>query len=123
MKTQLIAFLVASCIPLAAIADVDCVALDQTAEQAGEIVPDTGSGRDIVGKGPLQFYSAPDLKCKMHGLFVIPGDTLFAQAEYKGFTKVAFIAMRKTDKKDVIAWAASARLKGNGKGIVPGAHP
>jgi hypothetical protein len=46
---------------------------------------------------------------------------LFAQLEYNGFTRVAFIAMKKSDQGDVIAWVPAPRLKKNGKGIVPGA--
>lgn len=105
----------------AAFAEVDCGALDAHAESAATIVPDFGSGRDIVGRGRLQFYSAPDLQCKIDGLFVVPGDILFAQLEYNGFTRVAFIAMKKSDRGDVIAWVPAPRLKKNGKGIVPGA--
>lgn len=103
-------------------AEVDCAALSDAAEKSAEVVPEYGSGREITGKGRLQFYSAPDLNCKIDGLFVIPGDMLFAQLEHNGFTKVAFIAMRKTDKKDVIAWVISSRLKENGKGITPGGN-
>ena len=101
---------------------VDCVALDRTGVKAGEIIPDTGSGRDIVGKGRLQFYLGPDLRCKIPGLFVIRGDMIFDQVDYNGFSKVAFIALKKTDKKDVVAWVVSSRLTENGAGIVPGSH-
>lgn len=103
-------------------AAVDCGALDATAEREGTIVPDVGSGRDIVGRGRLQFHSAPDSACAIDGLFVVPGDTLFAQLEYGGFTRVAFIAMKKTDRQDVVAWVPSSRLRANGQGIVPGSR-
>lgn len=105
-----------------ALAQVDCDALANAAEISGKIIPDFDSGRDILERGRLQFYSAPDPRCKIDGLFVIPGDTLFAHIEHNGFTKVSFIAMRKTDRKDVIGWVSSVRLRENGKGIVPGTH-
>jgi hypothetical protein len=104
---------------LAAHAQVDCDKLNEAGEDAQNIVPDFGSGRDIVGKGRLRFYSAPDSSCKMDGWFVVPGDTLFAKFTYKGFTKVSFIRMKKTDR-EVTAWVVSSRLHENGKGIVPG---
>ena len=100
-------------------AGVDCPALDKSGEQAKAIVPDFGSGRDITGLGRVQFYSAPDGRCKMSGLFVVPGDTLFAKFEHGGYTKVAFIARKKSDV-EVTAWVLSSRLKENGKGVVPG---
>jgi hypothetical protein len=100
-------------------AQVDCAKLDEVGEDAQNIVPDFGSGRDIVGKGRLQFYSAPDASCNMDGWFVVPGDTLFAKFTYKGFTKVSFIRMKKTDR-EVTAWVITSRLRENGKGIVPG---
>jgi hypothetical protein len=120
MKRSFIVLLLGFFAITANCAEVNCTLLAQTAEQEGEIVPDTGSGRDISGKGRLQFYSAPEIQCKIDGLFVVPGDVLFAQMEHKGFTKVAFIGMRKTDKEDVIAWVPSKRLRKNGQGIVPG---
>jgi hypothetical protein len=98
---------------------VDCEKLDKAGEDAKNIVPDFGSGRDIAGKGRLQFYSGPDASCKMDGWFVVPGDTLFAKFKFKGFTKVSFIRMKKTDR-EIDAWVISSRLRENGKGIVPG---
>jgi hypothetical protein len=100
-------------------AEVDCDKLDEAGEHVQNLIPDFGSGRAIVGKGRLQFYSAPDTSCKMEGWFVVPGDTLFAKFTYKSFTKVSFIAMKKTDR-EVTAWVISSRLRENGKGIVPG---
>ena len=103
-----------------AFASVDCQALDKLAQTVGEIIPDAGSGRDIVGKARLQFYSAPNASCKISGLFVIPGDMLFASSKYGKYTRVSFIALRKSDKKDVEGWVLSSRLRENGQGIVPG---
>jgi hypothetical protein len=100
-------------------AQVDCGRLDVDGEDAANIIPDFGSGRDIVGKGRLQLYWGPDISCKMNSWFLVPGNMLFAHFEYKGFTKVSFIAMKKNDQA-VTAWVFSSRLRENGKGIVPG---
>ncbi len=118
MKKQAIAFLLGLFTSLAAFAQVDCAALNEAAERSGVVAPDAGSERDIVGKERVQFYSAPDQRCKISGLFVIPGDVLFPQIEYKGFTKAAFIPTRKTDK-EVLAWVLSSRLKKSDKDSVP----
>lgn len=120
MKKDLVALLLGILVLTAHAAQVDCASLARDAEQRGEIVPDAGSGRDITGQGRLQFYSAPDARCGIDGLFVVPGNTLFAQLEYQGFTKVAFIPRRKRDRQDVIAWVPSRRLRGNGQGVAPG---
>ena len=105
-----------------ALAKADCQALDERAQTADAMVMETGSGRDIVGKGRVQFYSGPTLTCKMPGIFVIPGDLLFASYQSGAFTRVSFIALRKTDKKDVEGWVLTSRLRENGNGIVPGVH-
>ncbi|MES2261151.1 MAG: hypothetical protein V4724_21760 [Pseudomonadota bacterium] len=101
---------------------VNCDQLDQAGEGGANIVPDFGSGRDIVGAGRLQFYSAPHISCKMDGWFVVSGDTLFAKFTYAGFTKVSFIKMKKSDR-EITAWVISSRLRENEKGIVPGHSP
>lgn len=122
MSKTLLLFTALTFLSFQAFAKVDCAKLDAAGEHAANIVPDFGSGRDIVGQGRLQFYSAPDASCTMAGWFVLPGDVLFAKFHYKGFTKVSFIAMKKSDR-EVTAWVTASRLKENGKGIVPGHAP
>jgi len=104
------------------LAGVDCDKLNEAGEDVSNYVPDFGSGRDIVGKGRVQFYSGPHESCKMDGWFVVPGDALFAKFTYQGFTEVSFIPMKKGDR-EVTAWVFSHRLKENGRGIVPGHSP
>jgi hypothetical protein len=101
---------------------VDCRALDARADTTGTIIPDVGSGRAVVGRRRAPVYSAPDTMCPIVGVSIIRGDELYAQLEYNGFTKVAIFFVRKTDGGDTIAWVRTARLKANGKGIVPGTH-
>ena len=122
MQKGLVLLLVAlsACSP--AFARTDCPALDAAADSAGTIGPDFGSGRDVVGRRRVQLYSAPDLACRIDGLFVFRGDVLFAQLEHDGFTRVAVIPAKRPDGRDVIAWVRTSRLRENGKGIVPGSH-
>lgn len=120
-RVQLL-FIALVLLPFRAFAGVDCDKLNEVGENIANVIPDFDSGRDIVGNGRLQFYSAPDVSCKMVGWFVLPGDTLFAKFVYKGFTKVSFIAMKKSDR-EITAWVVSSRLRENGEGIVPGHSP
>jgi hypothetical protein len=120
-KKRLLLLIIMS-VPLTVFAGVDCEKLNDAGEEFSNIVPDFGSGRDIVGKGRLQFYSAPHADCKMNGWFVVPGDILFAKFTFQAFTKVSFIQMKKGDR-EVTAWVFSSRLQENGKGIVPGNSP
>jgi hypothetical protein len=98
-------------------AAVDCKALDAKANDAGDRIPGYAAGRTVIGKGRLPFYSAPDLRCPMKGVFVIPGDSLIAYVEYGGFTAVMFVNLKTGD--DALGWVESPRLKSNGTGISP----
>ncbi|MBD8531079.1 MULTISPECIES: hypothetical protein [unclassified Massilia] len=119
MNKNCVLFLALVLLSFGASAGVDCDKLNADGEDAANIVPDFGSGRDIVGTGRVQLYWAPDNGCKMNDQVLVSGDMLFAHFTYKGFTKVSFIAMKKGDR-DVTGWVISSRLRENGKGIVPG---
>ena len=75
------------------------------------------SGRTVVGEGRAKFYSGPSYKCQMKGVFVIPGDTLHAYIEYKGFTSVIFMNIK--TGAEVTGWLESSRLVENEYGISP----
>jgi len=67
----------------------------------------------VVGAGRLQFYSAPDLRCPMAGVFVIGGDELIAYAETRdGWTSVMYTSPR--TGRSVSGWVRSTRLKATG---------
>jgi hypothetical protein len=67
-------------------------------------------GKAVIGKGSLQFYSAPSLSCRMNGVFVIPGDSLVAYAETEdGWTSVAYFG-----GSNPSGWVRSGRLKTTG---------
>ncbi|PQV51890.1 hypothetical protein [Paraburkholderia sp. BL21I4N1] len=94
-----------------------CQQLDATASKNGNQIPGNGSGRTVVGKGRLQFYSAPDLSCKMSGVFIVEADSVDAYADYGKFTSVTYLNPK--SKNVVNGWVETDRLKPNGLGIAP----
>ncbi|MBR0933542.1 hypothetical protein [Bradyrhizobium jicamae] len=64
----------------------------------------------VTGTGRLQFYSAPNLRCPIAGVFVIPKDELVAYAQTDdGWSSVMYVNPRTGN--DVSGWVRSARLK------------
>lgn len=111
-----LASLAATARPQAAFA-VDCAQLDAAASQAGVRIAGASSGRRVVGKGRLQFYSAPDFSCRTPGVFILPGESLDAYVEHRGFVAVLYINPK--TGKDASGWVESARLRPTGYGIAP----
>jgi hypothetical protein len=67
----------------------------------------------VVGKGRLQFYTAPNPDCAMKGIFVIPKDQLIAYAESDdGWSSVMYQNPKTGDH--VSGWVKSSRLKQTG---------
>ena len=67
----------------------------------------------VVGVGRLQFYSAPNVRCPMDGVFVIPRDSLVAYAQTNdGWSSVMYLNPKSGN--DVSGWVRSARLKQTG---------
>jgi len=67
----------------------------------------------VMGTGPLQFYSAPNLHCPISGVFVIPKDALIAYAQTNdGWSSVMYVNPRTGN--DVSGWVRSAGLKETG---------
>ncbi|KQV43167.1 hypothetical protein ASD07_22325 [Duganella sp. Root336D2] len=62
-----------------------------------------------AGEGRLQFHSAPDERCGIEGIFVVPGDRLEASRVNGRYTLV-FYQHPKTPKV-AAGWVHSARLK------------
>jgi hypothetical protein len=70
-------------------------------------------GNVVTGAGRLQFYSAPNGRCAMNGVFVIPKDFLVAYAETDdGWSSVMYMNPRTGDT--VQGWVRSARLEHTG---------
>ena len=67
----------------------------------------------VTGTGRLQFYSAPNERCALAGIFVIPKDKLVAYAQTDdGWTSVMYVNPRTGN--DISGWVRSARLKQTG---------
>ena len=67
----------------------------------------------VVGTGRLQFYLAPNVRCPMEGIFVIPRDRLIAYAQTNdGWSSVMYLNPRTGN--DVSGWVRSTRLKETG---------
>lgn len=67
----------------------------------------------VTGMGRLQFYSAPNARCALAGIFVIPKDKLIAYARTDdGWTSVMYVNPRTGN--DVSGWVRSARLTQTG---------
>jgi len=67
----------------------------------------------VIGKGRLQFYSAPNPACAMSGVFVIPKDQLIAYAQSDdGWASVMYSNPKTGDT--VMGWVKASRLKETG---------
>lgn len=67
----------------------------------------------VTGTGRLQFYSAPDARCPMPGVFVIPRDRLIAYVQTdNGWSSVMYSNPRTGNITN--GWVRSERLKSTG---------
>lgn len=67
----------------------------------------------VIGAGRLQFYSAPDFRCPLRGVFVIPRDELVVYAQTDdGWMSVMYL--NPGTGIDVSGWVRSERLKAMG---------
>jgi hypothetical protein len=67
-------------------------------------------GEVVIGTGRLQFFSAPDPRCPMRGVFVVPGDQVIAYAQSTNGWSSVMYSNPKTGTT-VSGWVRSARLK------------
>ncbi|MDN7720015.1 hypothetical protein [Burkholderia gladioli] len=98
-------------------ASADCETLNSTASKIGDYIAGEEAGRTVIGRGRLQFYSAPDYSCEIKGIFILPNESAEAYISYRGFTSVAYLNSRQS--KPVLGWVQSSRLAPNGLGIAP----
>lgn len=67
----------------------------------------------VIGTGRLALYSAPNRRCVMPGVFVIPKDELIAYAQSSdGWTSVMYVNPKTGE--GVSGWVRSSRLKTTG---------
>jgi hypothetical protein len=66
----------------------------------------------VIGKGRLQFYSAPEARCPIPGVFVIPKDEVVAYVQTDdGWTSVMYFG---NGGSDASGWVRSNLLKFTG---------
>jgi hypothetical protein len=51
-----------------------CRTLERTAEKSEALIPGDRSDHKVIGRGRLQFYSAPDKRCVTPGTFIPPNE-------------------------------------------------
>jgi hypothetical protein len=67
----------------------------------------------VIGAGRLQFHSAPNARCAMNGIFVVPKDEMMSYAQTKsGWSSVMYTNPRTGN--NVQGWVQSSRLKETG---------
>lgn len=105
--------MVGKCLALAAIVfsqriyavEPSCSKLDKLAKDSSWHRPYVG---EVVGKGRLQFYSAPSLTCKIKGKFIIEGDGVSIYSEYGEWSQIMY---PEGTEEDSGVWVLSNRLK------------
>jgi len=93
-----------------------CDDVNSVAERYQVLVPTSESGYVVNDTKRVYFYSAPDEKCKIKGLFIVYGDLINLYAEYQGFSSVIFF---KENGDSVIGWVHSKSIKTTGTGGGP----
>ncbi len=93
-----------------------CTQAGEKADRERALIPGYRSGRKVIGRGRAYFYTAPDKRCKMKDVFVIPNDRLDAYSTYGEFTEVVYWNSK---NGDVDGWVLSSRLAETGEGIGP----
>jgi hypothetical protein len=67
----------------------------------------------VIGAGRLQFHSAPNSRCAMNGVFVVPRDEMVSYAQTRsGWSSVMYTNPRTGNV--VQGWVQSSRLKETG---------
>lgn len=66
----------------------------------------------VFGTKKLNFYTSPDMQCKMQGIFVIRGDSLTIYKPYKDWLNVMYIGK---DGEDYTGWVSAKQVKVNGQ--------
>lgn len=87
-------------------ANIYCDNLNQNENSQQEIIPSDKSGYKVIEDKRLYFYSAPNEKCKIKGVFIIKNDTVDA---YKVDGDFVFVMYFTKDNRTVEGWV---KLKG-----------
>jgi hypothetical protein len=94
-----------------------CNTVERQAEKSEVLIAGEKSGFKVIGRGRLQFYSAPDERCKTPGTFILPGEKVDAHSAFAGYTSVDYFNMK--TRSSASGWVKSDRLAPTGLGIAP----
>lgn len=110
-------FLIIIAVQLPSQAAADCEIKDTAATKTGTVIQGYMAVMKVIGAGRLQFYSAPDMTCKISNIFILSGEEVYGYIEYAGFTSVMY--QNPKTANEVTGWVKSSRLKFTGRGIAP----
>ncbi|MCE9639152.1 MAG: hypothetical protein K8S22_03200 [Betaproteobacteria bacterium] len=92
-----------------------CLSVFERAVQQQTLISSYVAGRGVVGTGRAYFHTAPDKRCQLNNVFVIPGDRLEAFTEYGEFISVIYWNAR--TGAGTAGWVLAARLAETGAEI------
>ena len=105
---KIILFILLTCLSqISFAAEATCTKLSKRADSMDDNFRPPLEGK-VIGNKKLYFYTAPDLQCKMKGIFVIKGDSLTVYSPYKNWLYVIYIAK---DGEDYMGWVWSKQVK------------
>jgi hypothetical protein len=85
-----------------------CLAAYEKAEWEKVAIPGHISDRTVAGVGRLYFHVAPDDRCRLKNVFVVPNDRLEVYAQYGEFTEVIY--WNPVSGAGTAGWVPSFRL-------------
>jgi hypothetical protein len=94
-----------------------CDVANKNAAKSETLIPGYESGREVVGRGRLQFYSAPDERCKIPSVFIVSNEKVDAHSVFGNYTFVDYFNSKTGSNSS--GWVRSNRLKPNGISIEP----
>ena len=100
-----------------AMASQNCESIEAAALKSAARIPGNASGYTVVGKGRLPFFSAPEVGCKLIGVFILPGERVNAYLVSSGYVLVMYQNTKTGSEAN--GWVLQSRLEANGYGIAP----
>lgn len=85
-----------------------CVSAFEVAQQDKIAVSSPQSRRIVNGPGRLYFHTAPDERCRLKNVFVVPSDRLEVFADHGPYTEVIY--WNPATGAGTAGWVQSARL-------------
>ncbi len=107
---QTVLFLVLTAVTVSAQANGNawCADAFETAQQEKSTTAATPALRVVNAGGRVYFHSAPDERCRLKGVFVVPNDRLEVFADHGAFTEVIY--WHPVTGTGTAGWVPSARL-------------